>query len=135
MKTVTMSVIPRNHCKYLPKSVVVVLGGGGACPPTLVKGNFSYLEPFFCSAVPTLSKVMVTTGSPRTSSTKTEIINVGYDGYAKAPCKGYRTFQPQKFQPRSSTPEFSTPDSYGDEDFMVEKPEVEKRRFEMFILI
>ena len=55
MKTVTMSVIPRNHCKYLPKS------GRGAsasppCSPHLVKGNFSYLEPFFAPQYPRYPK-------------------------------------------------------------------------------
>ena len=87
---------------------------------------------------------MVTTGSPRTSATKTEIINVDY-GYAGGPCKGYRIFQFRNFQPRPSSPEFSTPDfstmnssipdSYRDEEFMVEKAEVEKWGFEMSILI
>ena len=53
--------------------------------------------------------------------------------------------QPRNFQPWPSTSEFlatdfstmnsSTSDSYGDEEFMVEKPEVEKCGFEMSILI
>ena len=83
---------------------------------------------------------MITTGSPRTNAAKTEIINVDY-GYAGGPCKGYRTFQPWNFKPRPSTPEFSTPnfstmnlstpDSYWDEEFMVEKPEVEKCGFDL----
>ena len=103
---------------------------------SLVFGEqFIILNLLFCSAVPTVSKVMITTGSPRTNAAKTEIINVDY-GYAGGPCKGYRTFQPRNFKPRHSTPEFSTPnfstmnlstpDSYWDEEFMVEKPEVEK---------
>ena len=65
----------------------------------VVFGEQCIILNLFCSAVPKVSKVMVTTGSPRTSATKTEIINVDY-GYAGGPCKGCRTFQPRNFKPR-----------------------------------